>query len=158
MATRALGVNAALVDLQTVSSKDWLTWKLVSFQPGFLASIRTKAWQGISTVSMVSTACKQTHQRIDQRSCVLLRNTPANRLQWRRFTHKTSPWHEFKRRAVPRQSIIWCLWKCALWGIHLNSAMSRSRMQKVWNIKMISNLRAHSSHDAHQNTHIWLAD
>ncbi|TNN43791.1 hypothetical protein EYF80_046028 [Liparis tanakae] len=43
------------------------TGRRASQWPGFLASIRTRAWQGISTVSMVSTAWKQTHQRIDPR-------------------------------------------------------------------------------------------
>lgn len=33
-----------------------LTWKLVSFQPGFFANILTRAWQGIEVVSIVSTA------------------------------------------------------------------------------------------------------
>lgn len=36
-----------------------ITWKLVSFQPGFLANILTKAWQGITALSMVSTALRQ---------------------------------------------------------------------------------------------------
>lgn len=35
-----------------------VTWKLVSFQPGFLANILTRAWQGMAPASMVSTACR----------------------------------------------------------------------------------------------------
>lgn len=44
------------VDEMSAGVTETVTWKLVSFQPGFLANILTKAWQGITVISMVSTA------------------------------------------------------------------------------------------------------
>lgn len=41
-----------------------LTWKLVSFQPGFFANILTRAWQGIEVTSIVSTAYRHKYKNI----------------------------------------------------------------------------------------------
>lgn len=41
-----------------------LTWKLVSFQPGFFANILTRAWQGIEVGSIVSTAYRHEYKNV----------------------------------------------------------------------------------------------
>lgn len=51
--------NQTSISVLSTAVTQTVTWKFVSFQPGFFASILTKAWQGITALSMVSTAWKQ---------------------------------------------------------------------------------------------------
>ena len=81
-----------------------LTWKLVSFNPGFFFSTRTNTWHGISSLLMVFTTW---HSR---------------QLPWIDVTTSNSSQHENRRHTIKRWALLNVVISVALWThFHLHS-------------------------------------